>query len=71
MADSEDGAAKSKQPQSAAQLHAQARTAASRNDCAAVKVMVQRIAKQDPAYYRANVTKDAAITKCIGTAAFQ
>lgn len=53
----------------AAQLHAQARTAASRNDCAAAKVIAQRIAKQDPAYYRANVTKDAALGKCIGTLA--
>lgn len=62
-----DVAPAKKPQQGAAQLHAQARTAASRNDCAAVKVMVQRIAKQDPAYYRANVTKDAAIVKCTGT----
>ncbi|NVB85659.1 MAG: hypothetical protein HOV81_45260 [Kofleriaceae bacterium] len=70
LATSDSSAGKAQQQVvGAAQLHAQARTAASRNDCAAAKVIAQRIAKQDPAYYRANVTKDAALGKCIGTVA--
>ena len=70
VADSEGGAAK-KQKAGASQLHTQARSAAARKDCPTVKVLAQKILKQDPAYYRANVANDAAITKCVGTAALQ
>jgi hypothetical protein len=47
------------------QLLAQCRAAAGRGDCAAVKAIAARIEKDDTAFYRERVAKDAAITRCL------
>ena len=47
------------------QLALQCRAAATRGDCAAVHALVARIARQDPAFYRDHVAKDAALARCL------
>lgn len=47
------------------QLIKQAETAASRNDCAAVKVTVERIRKLDVNVYKSRVANQPAIAKCL------
>jgi hypothetical protein len=47
------------------QLARQAESAATRGDCAAVKVIVARIKKQDESYYKTRVATNAAIKKCL------
>jgi len=51
------------------QYFTQARTAATRGDCAAARVLAGRIAKQDAQYYRDVVVNDATIKKCLVTVA--
>lgn len=47
------------------QLHAQARAAAARSDCAAVKALAKKIAAKDAPYYRANIALDTALAACL------
>jgi hypothetical protein len=47
------------------QLFQQCRSAATRGDCAVVRMLASRIAKQDAGFYRERVVKDGEITKCI------
>jgi hypothetical protein len=47
------------------QMLQQCRSAADRGDCAAAKTIAARIAKDDAAFYRDRVAKDAAITRCL------
>jgi len=49
------------------QLLVQCRSAATRGDCEAAKLIARRIASQDATYYREHVATDAAIQKCLGT----
>ena len=51
------------------QYFSQARSAATRGDCAAARVLAGRIAKQDAQYYRDVVVNDASVKKCLTTAA--
>lgn len=64
-----DAAARPSPSPPVSQLHAQARAAAVRGDCTAVRTTSQRIAKLDAGYYRANVAGDKALAKCLVTAA--
>ncbi|MDB4958510.1 MAG: hypothetical protein JWO36_6079 [Myxococcales bacterium] len=64
QADLESSRDAAKQPE-VAQLLAQCRSAATRGDCAAVRAIAQRIAKQNAVFYRDRVSKDAMITKCL------
>jgi hypothetical protein len=48
-----------------AQYLAQARSAAARGDCAAVRVLMKRVAAEDAAVYRKAVASDAALKKCM------
>ncbi len=48
------------------QLLKQCQTAAARGDCSAVRVIADRIARANATFYRARVTKDSAIVKCLG-----
>ncbi|MBE7450813.1 MAG: hypothetical protein HS111_18550 [Kofleriaceae bacterium] len=43
----------------------QARTAAARGDCAAVKVMARRVRALDPAYYTATFARDPELERCL------
>lgn len=43
----------------------QARTAAARGDCAAVKVMARRVRALDPAYYTASFARDPELERCL------
>jgi hypothetical protein len=47
------------------QLAAQARGAAARGECENAKAIAQRIARQDPTYYREHVATEPAIARCI------
>lgn len=47
------------------QLHARARTAAAKNDCATVRALAKQIARQDAAYYRANIAPDTTLAGCL------
>jgi hypothetical protein len=47
------------------QLARQAESAASRGDCAAVRTIVARMRKQDEAFYKSRLGKNAAVTKCL------
>ena len=47
------------------QLARQAESAATRGDCAAVKVIVARIKKQDESFFKSRLGKNAAVTKCL------
>jgi hypothetical protein len=58
----EDRAAKDS---SVAQLVKQCEAAAAKNDCAAVRTIAQKIAKQDPSTYRLKVAKNAAVARCL------
>lgn len=49
------------------QYFSQARSAATRGDCAAARVLAGRIAKQDAQYYRDVVVNDSALKKCLAT----
>jgi len=53
------------QQPAAAQLVQQCETAATRGDCAAVRVIAERIRKLDGAIYRDRVQKNAAIARCL------
>lgn len=48
-----------------AQLVKQCEAAAAKNDCAAVRSIAQKIAKQDPSTYRLKVSKNAAVARCL------
>ncbi len=48
-----------------AQLVKQCEAAAAKNDCAAVRTIVQKIAKADPAAYRLKLSKNTAVTRCL------
>ena len=48
-----------------AQLIKQCEAAAAKNDCAAVRTIAQKIAKQDPSTYRLKVAKNAAVARCL------
>jgi len=48
-----------------AQLVKQCEVAAAKNDCAAVRSIAQKIAKQDPSTYRSKVSKNAAVARCL------
>jgi hypothetical protein len=50
------------------QLLAQCRSAATRGDCEAARLIARRIAAQSTTYYRDHVASDAAIQKCIPAA---
>jgi hypothetical protein len=63
--DANDGlAARAPQP-STEQLVKQAETAASRNDCAAVRVTAERIRKLDANAYKSRVANQPAIARCL------
>ena len=47
------------------QLARQAESAASRGDCAAVRVIVARLKKQDERYFKTRLGKHAAVAKCL------
>jgi hypothetical protein len=51
------------------ELLTRSRDAATRGDCEESRLIAQRIAKQDIAFYRSRVQTDAAIKKCIAAAA--
>jgi hypothetical protein len=57
-----------KKPPREKQLHDQARSAATRGDCAAVRVTAQQIAKENATYFKDRVARDAALAKCGVTA---
>jgi hypothetical protein len=58
---SSTGASSSRAPQ----YLAQARVAASRGDCAAVRTLMKRVAKEDAAAYRKALANDPALNKCV------
>lgn len=47
------------------QLARQAESAAARGDCAAVRVIVARLKKQDEAFFKTRLGKNAAVAKCL------
>ena len=47
------------------QLLRECEAAAARGDCAAVRILIERIRAQDLAFYRSTVTRDGALTKCL------
>ena len=47
------------------QLARQAESAASRNDCAAVRAIVAKLKKQDESFYKSRLGKNPAVTKCL------
>lgn len=47
------------------QLHTQAREAAARGDCEAVRLLAKKIARQDAPYYRASIAPDQALATCL------
>jgi hypothetical protein len=47
------------------QLARQAESAASRNDCPAVRAIVGRLRKQDESFYKTRLGKNVAVTKCL------
>nr|MDQ3370564.1 hypothetical protein [Myxococcota bacterium] len=47
------------------QLAKQAESAARRGDCAAVRLAVTRIRKQDEAFYQGRLQRNAAVTRCL------
>jgi hypothetical protein len=59
------GAALSTTGRTAAELHQQARNLVARGDCKAAATLTNRIAKQDPAYYKAKVVPDKAFDRCV------
>ena len=54
------------QPTRAPQYVVQAKAAAARGDCAAARVLMKRVAKDDAALHRKAIASDAALKKCIG-----
>ncbi|MGE0396041.1 MAG: hypothetical protein AB7T06_04870 [Kofleriaceae bacterium] len=48
-----------------AQLVKQCEAAAAKNDCGAVRTIVQKIQRQDPSTYRLKLAKNAAVTRCL------
>ena len=48
-----------------ATLVKQCELAAAKNDCASVRAIAAKIAKQDPALYKAKVSKNAAVQRCL------
>lgn len=47
------------------QLHEQARAAAAKGDCTAVRTLAKQIARRDAPYYRANIAPDQALASCL------
>jgi hypothetical protein len=65
----EDRAGKDKA--SIAALVKQCEAAAAKNDCPAVRVIAQKIEKQDPVLYKQKVAKNATIARCLNEGTIQ
>jgi hypothetical protein len=50
---------------SSVEIHQMARKLAARGDCKSAQMLTTRLAKQDPAYYKAKVVPDKAFDRCV------
>jgi hypothetical protein len=60
-----DSAALAASGPSSSEIHQMARKLAARGDCKAAQTLTNRIAKQDPVYYKAKVVPDKAFDRCV------